>query len=246
MPKTKKIKKAASSNFKVPLEELLKAGCHFGHQARRWQPKMAPYLYTVRDGIHIFDLVKTQEGLEKACEFVKEQVRKGGKIVFVGTKRQAQAIIKEKASKVGALYVSERWLGGIITNWEEIKKRVDRLSEMKEKKGKGEYEKYTKKENILLDREIAKLERFFGGLVGLEELPEAIFVVDTLREETAVKEARRKGVKVVGVVDSNSDPDMVDYVIPSNDDAVGSIELIVGKIAEAVEEGKKHESGIKN
>lgn len=238
MPKTKKIKKAASSNFKVPLEELLKTGCHFGHQARRWQPKMAPYLYTVRDGIHIFDLAKTQSGLEKACEFVKDLSQKDGKIVFVGTKRQAQAIIKEEASKVGALYVSERWLGGTITNWEEIKKRVDRLSEMKEKKEKGEYEKYTKKENILFDREIARLERFFGGLVGLEELPEAIFVVDTLREETAVKEARRKGVKVVGVVDSNSDPDMVDYVIPSNDDAVRSIKLIVGKIAEAVEAGK--------
>lgn len=238
MPKKIKAKKSTSS-FKVPLEELLKAGCHFGHQARRWQPGMAPFLYTVRDGIHIFDLVKTQEGLVKACEFVKEIVQKGGKVVFVGTKRQAQAIIREEAKKAGAPFVSERWLGGTITNWEEIKKRIDRLQEMKEKKEKGEYDKYTKKENILIDREIAKLERFFGGLVGLEDLPEAIFVVDIVREETAVREARRKGVKVIGIVDSNGDPKMVDYVIPSNDDAVRSITLTVGKIAEAVEEGKK-------
>lgn len=234
---TKKIKKS-TADFKVLLEELLKAGCHFGHQARRWQPGMAPYLYTVRDGIHIFDLAKTAEGLERACVFVKELVEKGGKIVFVGTKRQAQAIVKEEASKVGTPFVVERWLGGTITNWEEIKKRIDRLVEMKEKKEKGEYEKYTKKENILINREINKLQRFFGGLLGLEKLPEAIFVVDTVREETAVREARRKGVKVVGIVDSNANPDTVDYVIPSNDDAVRSIKLIVEKIAEAVTEGK--------
>jgi len=237
--KTTKKTKESPADFKVPLEELLKAGCHFGHQAKRWNPGMAPYLYTVRDGIHIFDLAKTAEGLEKACEFVKGITEKGGKIIFIGTKRQAQALVKEEASRVGMPFVIERWLGGTITNWEEIKKRIDRLLEMKEKKKNGEYEKYTKKENILINREIVKLQRFFGGLEGLEKLPEAIFVVDSVRQETAVKEAKRKGIKVVGIVDSNADSDMVDYAIPSNDDAVRSIKLIVEKIAEAVVKGQK-------
>ena len=228
-------KKKPASGFKVPLEELLKAGCHFGHQAKRWNPLMASYLYTVRDGIHIFDLVKTQFGLEEACKFVRDLTKKNGKIIFVGTKRQAQEIIKAEATRVGMPFVIERWLGGTIPNWEEIKKRIDRLGEMKEKREKGEYEKYTKKENLLIDREIKKLEKFFGGLTGLEKLPEAIFVVDVNREITAVKEARIKGIKVVAIVDSNSDSDIVDYVIPSNDDAVRSIKLIVEKISDAVE-----------
>jgi small subunit ribosomal protein S2 len=223
----------------VALKDLLEAGCHFGHQSRRWNPKMKPYLFTKRDGIHIFDLVQTKVGLEKACEFVKDWVAQGKEIVFVGTKRQAQAIIKEEAQKCGMPYVSTRWLGGTITNWEMIKKSIDRLHDLKKKKEEGEFKEYTKKENLLIDREIVRLEKFFGGIAKLEELPEAIFVVDTKREEAAVKEACKKQVKVVAIVDSNSDPDMVDYVIPANDDAVKSIKLIVQKIAEAVEEGKK-------
>lgn len=223
---------------KVSLKDLLEAGAHFGHQARRWNPKMKDYLFGVRDGIHVFDLAKTKEGLEKAADFIKETAANGGQIIFVGTKRQAQAIIKEEAKKAGMLFVDQRWLGGTITNWEEIKKRINRLLEMKEKKEKGEYKKYTKKEQLLLDREINSLEKRLGGLVGLKDLPSVIFVVDTKTEEIAVKEANQKGITVMAVVDSNSDPDLVDYVIPANDDAVGTIKLIVSVIGEAAAEGK--------
>ncbi len=223
---------------KVSLKDLLEAGAHFGHQARRWNPKMKDYLFGVRDGVHIFDLAKTKEGLEKAADFIKETAASGGQIIFVGTKRQAQAIIREEAKKAGMLFVDQRWLGGTITNWEEIKKRIERLLEMKEKKEKGEYKKYTKREQLLLDREINSLEKKLGGLVGLKDLPAVIFVVDTKTEEIAVKESNRKGVKVVAVVDSNSDPDLVDYVIPANDDAVGTIKLIVSVIGEAAAKGK--------
>lgn len=224
---------------KISLKDLLESGAHFGHQASRWNPKMRPYLYTVRDGIHVFDLAKTKEGLEKAIDFVEKTTAEGKKVVFIGTKRQAGAIIKEEAKKAGMPWVSERWLGGTITNWEEIKKRIERLKEMKEKREKGEYKKYTKREQILLDREIARLEKFFGGLVGLEDLPTAIFVVDTKKEATAVREARRKGILVVAITDSNSDPHLVDYVIPANDDAVGSIKLIVEAIGAAAKAGKE-------
>lgn len=224
---------------KISLKDLLEAGVHFGHQASRWDPKMKPYLYTVRDGVHVFDLAKTKESLEKAIDFVKKTAAEGGKIVFVGCKRQAAEIIKEEAQKAGMPYVSERWLGGTITNWEEIKKRIDRLAEMKEKREKGEYKKYTKKEQILIDREISRLEKFFGGLVDLEKLPAALFVVDTKKEYTAVREANHKGIPVVAIVDSNSNPEAIDYVIPANDDAVGSVKLIVGAISEAIQKGRK-------
>ena len=223
---------------KISLKDLLEAGCHFGHHAKRWHPKMEPYLYMVRDGIHVFDLVKTKEGLEKAAAFAKDTAAKGGTIVFVGTKRQAKAVIAEEAKKIGIPYVSQRWLGGTITNWEQIKKRIDKLVGMRDKREKGEYKKYTKKEQLLLDREVARLERFFGGLVSLSGIPEAIFVVDVKKEEAAVKEARKKEVKVIGVVDSNADPDSVDCVIPCNDDAVGAIRLVVAIMAKAVKEGK--------
>lgn len=224
---------------KVSLKDLLEAGAHFGHQARRWNPKMKDYLFGVRDGIHIFDLAKTKEGLESASAFVKATASQGGKIIFVGSKRQAQAIIREEAKKAGMPFVDQRWLGGTLTNWGEIKKRVDKLLEMKEKREKGEYKKYTKKEQLLLDREISKLERKVGGLTELEDLPEAIFVVDTNKEKTAVREANRKGIPIVAVVDSNSDPDLVDYVIPANDDAVGAIKMIVSVIGEAAREGRE-------
>lgn len=225
----------------VTLEELLEAGCHFGHQAKRWHPKMKPYIWTVRDGVHVFDLVKTKECLEKAARFAKATAAKGGKIVFVGTKRQARGIIKEEAKRCQMPYVDQRWLGGMITNWEQIKKSIDKLTDMREKKKEGEYEKYTKKENILINREISRLERFFDSMVGLEEFPEAIFVVDCKKEEAAVKEAKAKGVKIVGIVDTNTDPTGIDYPIPANDDAVGSIKLITSRIAEAVIEGKRNE-----
>jgi len=224
---------------KVSLKDLLEAGAHFGHQARRWNPKMKEYLFGVRDGIHIFDLAKTKEGLEEAAKFVKTTATEGGKIVFVGSKRQAQAIIKEEAKKAGMPFVDQRWLGGTITNWEQIKKRIDKLLEMREKREKGEYKKYTKKEQLLLDREIERLERKLGGLVGLEDLPAAIFIVDTKKEESAVKEAKMKGIPLVAMVDSNSDPDLINYVIPANDDAVGTIKLVVSVIGEAAKEGRE-------
>ena len=232
MPKKK-------DDFIVPLEELLEAGAHFGHQTKRWNPKMKSYIHSSRGGVHIFDLVKTARGLQNAYDYVYDLVKKGGRIVFVGTKRQAQSIIREEAKKCETFHVTERWLGGTITNWDQIGKRVERLQDLKSKKESGEFKKYTKKENVLIDREINKLERFVGGLEGLKKIPDAIFVVDVNRESAAVKEARMRGVKIVAIVDSNADQELVDYVIPANDDAIRSIKLIVEKIGQAVLEGKK-------
>jgi len=223
----------------ISLKDLLEAGAHFGHQSSRWNPKMKPYLYGVKDSVHVFDLAKTKEGLEKACQFVQELTAKGGTIVFVGTKRQAQAIIIEEAKKAGMPYVSQRWLGGTLTNWERIKKSIDKLNEMKEERKKGEYKRYTKREQLLLDRKIGRLEKFFGGLSALKAPPEALFIVDTQKEGLVVKEAKKKKITVVGLVDSNADPDLVDYIIPSNDDAVAAIKLVVAAIAVAAKEGKE-------
>lgn len=225
--------------YSVPLSDLLEAGCHFGHQVRRWNPKMAPYIYTERDRVHIFDLAKTAEGLETACEHVKDLVASGKTVLFVGTKRQAKAIVREEAQKAGAPFVTERWLGGTITNWGQIQKSIGKLADMVEKREKGEYKKYTKKENVLINREIDRLERFFGGLSSLKQIPDTIFVVDTHRELVAVKEAVSREVPVVAIVDTNSDPDLVNHVIPANDDAVRSIKLIVSMVAKAYAEGKQ-------
>ena len=222
----------------IALKDLLEAGSHFGHQSRRWNPKMKPYLYGVRDGIHIFDLVKTKEGLDQAIEYVRKLTAEGKNIGFVGTKRQAQAIIMEEAKNAGMPYVSHRWLGGIITNWEQIKKSLDRMLDLMEKRENGELKKYTKREQLLFDREIAKFEKYLGGLKDLKNPPDALFVVDVKKEDSAVKEAKRKGIMVVGIVDTNSDPDMIDYVIPANDDAIGSVKLIVSAIGSAAREGK--------
>ncbi len=229
----------AKSGIKIELKDLLDAGCHFGHQAQRWNPKMADFLYGTREGIHIFDLVKTKENLEKAIDLVRNITSEGGKIIFVGTKRQAQTIVKEEAQKAKMPFVVERWLGGTITNWESIKKSVNKLKDLTAKKESGEFKKYTKKENLLIDREISRLQKFFGGLVDLEELPAAIFVVDVKKEKAAIKEAAKKNIKIIAVVDSNSDPDLIDCVIPANDDAFGSIKLIVGAIGQAAKEGRE-------
>jgi len=223
----------------ISLKDLLEAGAHFGHQAARWNPKMKPYLYTVRDGVHVFDLVKTKEGLEQAMKFIRELTAAGKVIIFVGTKRQAQAIIREQAQKAGVPYVDQRWLGGTLTNWEQIKKSLDQLIKMKEEREKGVYKHYTKKEQLLLDRKIARLQKFFGGLEKLEKPPDALFVVDVQKEKNAVKEAHRKGLSVVAMVDSNSDPDVADCVIPTNDDAVGAIRIIVSAVAEAARDGRE-------
>lgn len=235
-----KAKKEVKKEIKteITLKQLLEAGCHFGHQSRRWNPRMKQYLFGVREKIHIFDLVKTKEGLETACAFAKASAVEGKAIVFVGTKRQARSIVEEQAKKAGAFYVIQRWIGGTITNWKQIKKSLEKLAEMKEKREKGEYKKYTKREQLLLDREINRLEKFFGGLVGLDRAPEVLFIVDVKKEDAAVKEATTKEVPILGLVDSDSNPDPIGYVIPANDDAVGSIKFVVEKIAEAVKEGK--------
>ena len=230
-------KTVKSSEFDIPLVDLLEAGCHFGHQSRRWNPKMKPFIYCSRDGVHIFDLAQTAKCLQEACLAAREFVSKDGVILFLGTKRQAAVIVKKEAIKAGAPYVTVRWLGGTISNWQEIRKRLDKLAERKEKKEKGEYDKYTKKENVLIDREISRLERFFGGMSDLNKTPDALFIVDINKEMTAVREARRRGIKIFAIADSNSDPDLIDYPIPANDDAVKSIELIVKTFGKAVLEG---------
>lgn len=223
--------------MEIKLKDLLEAGCHFGHQVTRWNPKMKPYLFAAREKIHIFDLAKTKEGLEQATAFAKATAAEGGKIVFVGTKRQAQEIIREAAIQAKMPFVCERWIGGTLTNWERIKKNIDTLAELKLNKASGKYQDYTKKENLLIDRKISRLEHVFGGLADLKGLPAALFIVDLKKEIGAAKEARAVGIKVIALVDSNSDPDRADFVIPANDDAVKSIQFIVNTIKQAIEEG---------
>lgn len=227
------------SAYEVDLKEMLDAGSHFGHQARRWNPKMKSYIYTERDKVHIFDLVKTGALLESAMEELRNMVRAGKEVVFVGAKRQAKAIVREEATKVGAPYVTERWLGGMLTNWEEMEKRIKKLSRLKKQREAGELaKKYTKLEQSRIDKEIERLERFFGGIAHLTKRPDALFIVDTHREDTAVYEASKTGVVVMGMVDTNADPTLVDYPIPANDDAVKSIKLVVEKMAQAYADGK--------
>lgn len=223
----------------VSLKELLEAGAHFGHQARRWNPKMAQYLYGTEEGVHVFDLVKTKAALEDALNFLTESAKEGKVIVLLGTKKQAKEKIIEIAQETGCPYVSERWLGGTLTNFDMIKKSLSKLAEMKTKMAAGEYAKFTKKERLLMEREIARLERFFGGLTSLEKTPDVLFVVDTHKEIGAVKEAKKSKVTVVGIVDSNADPTLIDYPIPMNDDAAKAVEYVLGLVKEAILEGKK-------
>jgi small subunit ribosomal protein S2 len=223
----------------ISLQDLFDAGCHFGHRKTRWNPKVTPYLYGEKENVHIFDLVKTKKALEEGATFAKATAAEGGQIIFVGTKRPAQPIVREAAEKIGTPYVANRWLGGTITNWEVIGQKIKKLQELKENRGQDK--SLTKKENLLIDREIRKLEEDIGGLVSLTDVPAAIFVVDAKKEELAVREANRRGVKVIAMVDTDSNPDGVDYVIPANDDGTKSIELIVNVIAEAVGEGKRNQ-----
>jgi len=222
----------------ISLQQLLEAGCHFGHQSKKWHPAMQPYLFGVRDDIHIFDLVKTKENLEKAGKFLHQLAKDGKTVLFVGTKRQAVPAIKSTAQATGMPYVSQRWLGGTLTNWEQIRKNLKNLSDMKTAKTEGQYKKYTKKEQILLDRQIARLEKFFGGITSLDKLPDALFIVDIKREKTAVREANQLKIPVVAVVDSNCDPGQVDVVISANDDGKGSIELILDYLSRAMKPTK--------
>ncbi|MEK7611546.1 MAG: 30S ribosomal protein S2, partial [Patescibacteria group bacterium] len=235
-----KIGNCMTEKYKVPsLETLLESGLHFGHQKRRWHPKVAPYIFGLKNRAHIFDLGKTRELLAEACIFLEGVAKAGGKIIFVGTKRQAQSAIKEEALRVGAMFVNSRWLGGTMTNFESIKHKIERLRFLEEGFKSNKFEKYTKKERLLLEREQNKLETSVGGLRGLTARPDALFIVDIRREKTAVAEARRKNIPIVALVDSNNDPTQIDYPIPGNDDASLAIELTVKTIAEAVGHGYK-------
>jgi len=231
MSKTKK------SDFSVSLVDLLKAGSHFGHQVRRWNPKMRPFIWKSKDNVHIFDLAITAEKLNEACQKLSEMVKEGGTVVFVGTKRQARLVVLEEAKRCKMPYVVSRWPGGFFTNWNQLKKSTDLLKSLKKDKAEGKLGKYTKKERVLIDKKITRLERLFGGLLDLKEYPQAIFVVDTQKEKTVIKEAKLKGIPVFALLDSNCDPDVVDYPIPANDDALRSIKLIVSKVADAVIDG---------
>lgn len=221
------------------MQELLEAGVHFGHQVRRWNPKMRPYIFTAREGIHVINLEKTYEKLQEACEFVKKITESGGIMIFLGSKKQAKAIVQEEAIRCGAKYIVERWIGGLLTNWEQTSKNIKKLSDLKQKKEAGEFKDRTKKENLLIDREIAKLERLYGGLEGIAKLPDAIYIVDVRKEESAAREAVKKEVPVVAIADTNVNLDLVSYPIPGNDDAIKAIKIITVAIADAYLEGKK-------
>ena len=218
----------------VLLKDLLEAGCHFGHQSRRWNPAMKKYIFGERGGVHIFDLVQTKAGLDAAVAFAKATANQGKVILFVGTKRQAQEIVKSEAVRAGMPYMVQRWLGGMLTNFAQMQKRVYKLKDLKAKRESGELKKYTKREQLLIDREIAQLEKFLGGVADMDKLPDALFVVDTHKEEVAVREANRMGIPVVGMVDTNGAPARIDYIIPVNDDAVKSIEMVVNAVASAI------------
>jgi len=221
------------------MTELLTAGVHFGHQVRKWHPKMSAYIFTARDGVHVIDLAKTVEKLAEAAEYVEDLAKSGGVVVFVGTKRQAQKIVAEAASNAGANWVINRWIGGLITNFDEVYKNIVRLNDLIDKRDKGEFGDLTKKEQLLINREIARLENLYGGLKSLKGLPDAIFVVDARRDETAIKEAARRDVKVIAICDTNANPELVDYPIPGNDDAVKSIKILVETMVAAFGEGRK-------
>lgn len=223
----------------VSLKALLEAGCHFGHKAERWHPKAAKFIYQKRDGIHIIDLVQTKGALEKASEFVKQQAREGKQVLFMGTKRQAAATIKAEAEKVGAPYISVRWIGGFLTNWEQVHKNLEKIRRLKEEETAGSWNKFPKHERVKLGRYLRKLEHFYGGVIALLDPPSTIVVVDIKREEVAVREAKRMNVPIVAIVDTNSDPTLIDLPVPANDDAVGSIEYIIRYLAEAYREGKE-------
>ena len=225
----------------ISMKHLLEAGVHFGHQTRRWNPKMAPYIFTERNGIYIIDLQKTVRKMDEAYMFVRNLSMEGKSILFVGTKKQAQDSIEQEAKRCNMFYVNHRWLGGMLTNFRTIRLRVDRLNEIDKMETSGQFDLLPKKEVIKLQHEREKLESNLGGIRTMKTLPGAIFIVDPKKEHIAVMEARTLGIPIVGIVDTNCDPDEVDYVIPGNDDAIRAVKLIAGKLADAVLEGKQGE-----
>ena len=222
----------------ITLQALLEAGCHFGHKAERWHPKASKFIYIEKDGIHIIDLAKTKTGLEAAAEYVRDIVAKGGDVLFVGTKRQARGIVKQEAAAVSVPYFSERWIGGFLTNWDQIRKNIEKINRMTTDQASGAWKKFPKHEQSKMARYLERIKIYYGGVLAIAQVPQALFVVDVRKEIAAVREAQRRGVPVIGIVDTNSDPTNIDFVIPANDDAVGSVSFIVHYMAEAYKEGK--------
>ncbi|WP_407384039.1 30S ribosomal protein S2 [Ruminococcus sp.] len=227
----------------VSMKQLLEAGVHFGHQTRRWNPKMAPYIFTERNGIYIIDLQKTVVKLEEAYNFVREISMEGKSVLFVGTKKQAMESVKDEATRAGAFYVNARWLGGMLTNFTTIRRRIARLKQLRTMEEDGTFDLLPKKEVIKLNLEIEKLEKFLGGIKDMTEMPGALFIVDPRKEKIAVAEAKKLGIPIVAIVDTNCDPDDVDYIIPGNDDAIRAVKLISGAMANAIIEGKEGQMG---
>ena len=225
------------------MKQLLEAGVHFGHQTRRWNPKMAPYIFTERNGIYIIDLQKTVVKLEEAYNFVREISMEGKNVLFVGTKKQAMESVKDEATRAGAYYVNARWLGGMLTNFTTIRRRIARLKQLRTMETDGTFDLLPKKEVIKLNLEIEKLEKFLGGIKDMTEMPGALFIVDPRKEKIAVAEAKKLGIPIVAIVDTNCDPDDVDYIIPGNDDAIRAVKLISGAMANAIIEGKEGQMG---
>lgn len=225
------------------VKEMLQAGLHFGHQTRRWNPKMKPYIYGPRNGIYIINLDITKRLFDKACNFVSQEVKKGGSILFVGTKRQAQSIISEEARRCGMFYIDHRWLGGMLTNFQTIKRSIDRLKAIESMQADGTINRFPKKEILLMEKERIKLERNVGGIKDMRNLPSVLFVIDPRKESIAVSEAQKLNIPVVAVADTNCDPDGIDYLIPGNDDAIRSIRLVSSQIAEIILRGQAERDG---
>lgn len=227
----------------ISMKQLLEAGVHFGHQTRRWNPKMAKYIFTERNGIYIIDLQKTVKKVDEAYAFLRSVAEEGKNILFVGTKKQAQEAIKEEALRANMFYVNERWLGGMMTNFQTIQKRISRLKELEAMEADGTFDVLTKKEVQGLRHEMEKLEKYLGGIKEMNKLPGALFIVDPRKERIAVAEAKKLNIPIVAIVDTNCDPDEVDYVIPGNDDAIRAVKLMTGRMADAVLEGRQGEDG---
>ena len=225
----------------ISMKQLLEAGVHFGHQTRRWNPKMAPYIYTERNGIYIIDLQKTVKKIEEAYEFMREVVAEGGEVLFVGTKKQAQDAIEAEAKRCGMHYISQRWLGGTLTNFDTIKKRIDKLHELNRMEEDGTMNSYPKKEIIKLKAERDKLEKFLGGIKNMTRIPDLLFIIDPKKEKIAIQEAHILGIPTIAVIDTNCDPDEIDFPIPGNDDAIRAVKLLTETLANAVIEGKQGE-----
>ncbi len=228
----------------ISMKQLLEAGVHFGHQTRRWNPKMERFIFTERNGIYIIDLQKTVKKVEEAYQFVRDIAAEGKTVLFVGTKKQAQDSVREEAIRCGGYFVNQRWLGGTLTNFSTIQKRIDRLRELEKMELDGTFDVLPKKEVILLHKEQERLEKFLGGIKDMKKLPGALFVIDPRKERIAVAEARKLGIPIVGIVDTNCDPDEIDYVIPGNDDAIRAVKLLAGKMADAVIEGAQGEDAV--